>query len=239
MGGRGARKRRSRAPVPTLASNAPTSLLSSSIESTRPSRRTATSLLHPLPSVSTTRLAVAKLPRILEVALRRGMSSTQRAFRTSPKEYALLLPSPISQFISPPSQVTSQVNELNINRQSLYDLKTQPSDIREQYEDDVCVLHAELNRFKYRGTQEPLDHECDARERERDLALSRERKLNRECSVRERDLCNTERDHDCDVTMGNPGSCSDALGREALGRPPIPGVPVLVRLSILFRLTPR
>ncbi|KAH9848341.1 WD40-repeat-containing domain protein [Lenzites betulinus] len=135
------------------------------------------------------------------------------------------------------NKVTSQVNELNIIRQSLYDLETQHGKIRSQYEDEVRALKAELDSYKRRG-QEPLglaslgrdrDRDIVARERERELALARDREL-REREARERDARERDRDRDRDVVMAPAGSSrGDAHGREALGlgRPPInaPGGP--------------
>ncbi|KAI0822891.1 WD40-repeat-containing domain protein [Trametes gibbosa] len=129
------------------------------------------------------------------------------------------------------NKVTSQVNELNIIRQSLYDLETQHGKIRSQYEDEVRALKAELDSYKRRG-QEPLglaslgrdrDRDIVARERERELALARDREL-REREARERDARERDRDRDRDVVMAPAGSSrGDAHGREALGlgRPPI------------------
>ncbi|KAF8875069.1 WD40-repeat-containing domain protein [Infundibulicybe gibba] len=43
------------------------------------------------------------------------------------------------------TKLTSQVNELNIIRQSLYELETQHGKIRQQYEDEVARLRSELS----------------------------------------------------------------------------------------------
>ncbi|KAI0657026.1 WD40-repeat-containing domain protein [Cubamyces menziesii] len=132
------------------------------------------------------------------------------------------------------SKVTSQVNELNIIRQSLYDLETQHGKIRQQYEEDVRNLRAELDSYKRRG-QEPLglaslgrdrDRDIVAREREQ-MAIAREREI-REREMREREARERERDRDVVMTSAS-SSRGDALGREALGlgRPPVnvPGGP--------------
>lgn len=43
------------------------------------------------------------------------------------------------------SKVTSQINELNIIRQSLYELESQHGKIRQQYEEELSRLRAELH----------------------------------------------------------------------------------------------
>lgn len=127
------------------------------------------------------------------------------------------------------SPVTSQVNELNIIRQSLYDLETQHGKIRQQYDDDLRIVRNELDSYKRRGAPEPLglaslgrDRERDARERDRELALTREREVR---EARDREVRDRERDRsDRDIVMGNAApSRTDPLGRESLGlgRPPI------------------
>jgi general transcriptional corepressor TUP1 len=51
--------------------------------------------------------------------------------------------------------VASQVNELNIIRQSLYDLETQHGKIRQQYEEEISRLRAELMAARQGATGGP------------------------------------------------------------------------------------
>ena len=53
------------------------------------------------------------------------------------------------------SSVASQVNELNIIRQSLYDLETQHGKIRQQYEEEISRLRAELMAARQGATGGP------------------------------------------------------------------------------------
>ncbi|TFK46770.1 WD40 repeat-like protein [Heliocybe sulcata] len=46
------------------------------------------------------------------------------------------------------TKVTGQVNELNIIRQSLYDLESQHAKIRSQYEDEIARLKQDIDRFR-------------------------------------------------------------------------------------------
>ncbi|KAI0322872.1 WD40-repeat-containing domain protein [Amylostereum chailletii] len=108
------------------------------------------------------------------------------------------------------SKVSSQVNELNIIRQSLYDLESQHSKIRQTYEEEIGRLRAELNAARAQPsahptplTQPPAYPDAffsrrDDRERivdrDRDRDRDRERVLERDRD-RERDR---ERDRDRD-----------------------------------------
>ncbi|KAH9917690.1 WD40 repeat-like protein [Epithele typhae] len=122
------------------------------------------------------------------------------------------------------NKISSQVTELNIIRQSLYELETQHGKIRQQYEDDLRNLRAELDSYKRRGAPEPLGLASLGRDRE---LRERERELTARERERERDV----RDRDRDVVMANaqPTPRPDALARESLGlgRPPVsmPGGP--------------
>ncbi|KZT02993.1 WD40 repeat-like protein [Laetiporus sulphureus 93-53] len=49
------------------------------------------------------------------------------------------------------NKVTGQVNELNIIRQSLYELETQHGKIRQQYEDEIRALRTELHALRSQG----------------------------------------------------------------------------------------
>lgn len=51
--------------------------------------------------------------------------------------------------------VTSQVNELNIIRQSLYDLEAQHGKIRQQYEDELTRLRAQIELMRTGGEPAP------------------------------------------------------------------------------------
>ncbi|KAN0125926.1 WD40 repeat-like protein [Russula decolorans] len=53
------------------------------------------------------------------------------------------------------TKVASQVNELNIIRQSLYDLETQHGKIRQQYEEEISRLRAELMAARQGATGGP------------------------------------------------------------------------------------
>ncbi|PCH39459.1 WD40 repeat-like protein [Wolfiporia cocos MD-104 SS10] len=53
------------------------------------------------------------------------------------------------------NKVGGQVNELNIIRQSLYELETQHTKIRQQYEDEIRALRAEIHALRSQ-TQGPL-----------------------------------------------------------------------------------
>ena len=96
-------------------------------------------------------------------------------------------------FLVNSSIVSSQVNELNIIRQALYDLETQHTKIRQQYEDELAKLRAEVHSAARQGSNRdpnvtrtasssslPYEYYRDRdreRDRERDrLADSREPK---------------------------------------------------------------
>ncbi|KAJ7109645.1 chromatin associated protein [Mycena crocata] len=81
--------------------------------------------------------------------------------------------------------LTSQVNELNLIRQSLYELETQHGKLRHQYEEDLTRLRAELHVVRqgivpqHRPPALPVTI-ADARERERMPERERERAPERE-----------------------------------------------------------
>ncbi|KAN0084162.1 WD40-repeat-containing domain protein [Tylopilus felleus] len=56
------------------------------------------------------------------------------------------------------SKVTSQINELNIIRQSLYELESQHGKIRQQYEDELSRLRAELHAARQGIPANPPPH---------------------------------------------------------------------------------
>ncbi|KAF8162518.1 WD40-repeat-containing domain protein [Mycena galopus ATCC 62051] len=84
--------------------------------------------------------------------------------------------------------LTSQVNELNLIRQSLYELETQHGKLRHQYEEDLTRLRAELHAVRqgmvvvpqHRPPPPPTVPMPDVRERERVPDRERERVPERE-----------------------------------------------------------
>ncbi|KAJ6582990.1 chromatin associated protein [Mycena vulgaris] len=80
--------------------------------------------------------------------------------------------------------LTSQVNELNLIRQSLYELETQHGKLRHQYEEDLTRLRAELHVVRQglvpQHRAPPLVPMPDVRERERMPERERERVPDRE-----------------------------------------------------------
>ncbi|KAJ7697653.1 WD40-repeat-containing domain protein [Mycena rosella] len=93
------------------------------------------------------------------------------------------------------AKVTSQINELNIIRQSLYELEAQHGKVRHQYEEEIAHLRAELHTLRQQPLQlpgpgihpgEPAPGYFRERERggDRDRERDRERERERE---RERD----------------------------------------------------
>ncbi|KAH7912373.1 WD40-repeat-containing domain protein [Hygrophoropsis aurantiaca] len=56
------------------------------------------------------------------------------------------------------SKVTSQINELNIVRQSLYELESQHGKIRQQYEEELTRLRAELHALRQGMPANPPPH---------------------------------------------------------------------------------
>ncbi|KAJ6487693.1 chromatin associated protein [Mycena sanguinolenta] len=83
--------------------------------------------------------------------------------------------------------LTSQVNELNLIRQSLYELETQHGKLRHQYEEDLTRLRAELHAVRQgmvvlpqHRPPPPMVSIPDVRERERMSERDRERVPERE-----------------------------------------------------------
>ncbi|KAF7351442.1 Chromatin associated protein [Mycena sanguinolenta] len=99
------------------------------------------------------------------------------------------------------AKVTSQINELNIIRQALYELEAQHGKVRQRYEDEIQHLRAELHTlrqlpgpgvhgsgpgihpssdaYRDRNGDRPADRYSD-RERERERERDRERDRDRE-----------------------------------------------------------
>ncbi|GBE83764.1 hypothetical protein SCP_0508200 [Sparassis crispa] len=103
------------------------------------------------------------------------------------------------------NKVTGQVNELNIIRQSLYELETSHGKIRQQYEDEIRALRQELQALRHQGRErETLGLASLGRDRERERDRERDRDRDR------------DRERDRDIGMG-PGMRGEALGRDALG----------------------
>ncbi|CCL98754.1 uncharacterized protein FIBRA_00759 [Fibroporia radiculosa] len=147
------------------------------------------------------------------------------------------------------SRLTGQVNELNIIRQSLYDLETQHGKIRDQYEAEIRALRSELHALRSQGRERevlglaslgrdrpdalrpdpairgepPMRGEPPVgRDRDRERELLRERELQRDVP--------RERDRDRDIIMApGPGIIGrgEGMGRDALGlgRPQAVGGP--------------
>ncbi|KAJ7665915.1 chromatin associated protein [Mycena polygramma] len=95
--------------------------------------------------------------------------------------------------------LTSQVNELNLIRQSLYELETQHGKLRHQYEEDLTRLRAELHAVRQGMVPQhrpgpppmpmplPLPPMPDVRERERAPERERERERIPDREPRERE----------------------------------------------------
>ncbi|KAI0724965.1 WD40-repeat-containing domain protein [Fomitopsis betulina] len=144
------------------------------------------------------------------------------------------------------NKVNGQVNELNIIRQSLYDLETQHGKIRQQYEQEIAALRAEVLALRSQGREREVLGLASLG-RDPDPALrgepplrvepplrgdpsmrgepSRDRDREREL-LRERDLMrerererDRDRDRDGDVRMSGPGPASGMPVRgDGMGR---------------------
>ncbi|CAK5262046.1 unnamed protein product [Mycena citricolor] len=102
----------------------------------------------------------------------------------APAHPPLLCSSPLHRLM-----LTSQINELNIIRQALYELEAQHSKVRQRYEDEISHLRAEVHSMRQLpgpGIGPPADRSAEMRERERDRERERERERQRERDLRER-----------------------------------------------------
>ncbi|KAH8084300.1 WD40-repeat-containing domain protein [Cristinia sonorae] len=122
------------------------------------------------------------------------------------------------------NKVTGQVNELNIIRSSLYELETQHGKIRQQYEDEIRSLRAEIALLRQQTSGPPPPREGIAslgRDRDRD---QRERERERERDLRERDMREREmrdrdmRERERDRERGPPGAGSERDFRDGRER---------------------
>lgn len=93
------------------------------------------------------------------------------------------------------SKLTHQVNELTIIRQSLYELETQHTKIRAQYEEEIRNLRLEVQTLRTQQNGPPLPREGIA-------SLGRDRDRDRDLRDRERELA---------------AARGEAAGRDALG----------------------
>ncbi|KAF7360114.1 Chromatin associated protein [Mycena venus] len=102
------------------------------------------------------------------------------------------------------AKVTSQINELNIIRQALYELEAQHGKVRQRYEDEIGHLRAELHALRQLPgpgvhASGPGIHPPDAyRDRNGDRLPDRygDRERDRERDQRERDQRERERDRE-------------------------------------------
>ncbi|KAF7324791.1 Chromatin associated protein [Mycena kentingensis (nom. inval.)] len=80
------------------------------------------------------------------------------------------------------NKINTQINELNIIRQALYELEAQHGKVRQRYEDEIAALRSELHSIRQgQHTSGPGVHPLDAlRDRERDRFAERERDRERE-----------------------------------------------------------
>ncbi|KAI0032852.1 WD40-repeat-containing domain protein, partial [Vararia minispora EC-137] len=108
------------------------------------------------------------------------------------------------------AKVSSQVNELNIIRQSLYDLENQHTKIRQEYEAEIARLRADLDRARAasahptpagppHGAYQDVFVPREQRERERDrMVVDRDPNRERERMDRDRMMVDRERDRERD-----------------------------------------